>query len=82
MKKETDFSARYRKLIPRTGKKRAIIAVAHSLLKTIHYMLLRREPYRKTEEELAYEQRRRALVRHHTRALEKLGVKLAPDAGQ
>jgi transposase len=41
------FRARYQRLIPRTGKKRAIVAVAHSLLTLIYEILSTKTPYRK-----------------------------------
>jgi transposase len=43
--KQTYLSAQYRRLASRRGKKRAILAVAHSILVMAYYMILRREPY-------------------------------------
>jgi transposase len=42
----TYLSAQYRRLAARRGKKRAILAVAHSMLVMADYMIQRREPYR------------------------------------
>jgi transposase len=42
----TYLSAQYRRLAARRGKKRAILAVAHSMLVMAYYMIQRREPYR------------------------------------
>ncbi len=39
------FSALYHRLAARRGKKRAIIAVAHSMLVSFYHMLSRRQPY-------------------------------------
>ena len=44
--KSTYLSAQYRRLAARRGKKRAIMAVAHSLLIMAYYMIQRQEPYR------------------------------------
>ena len=44
--KGTDLSAHYRRLATRRGKKRAILAVAHSILVMAYDMLQRKEPYR------------------------------------
>jgi transposase len=44
--KHTYLSAQYRRLASRRGKKRAILAVAHSILVMAYYMLQRKEPYR------------------------------------
>jgi transposase len=44
--KGTYLSAQYRRLAARRGKKRAILAVAHSILVMAYYMIQRQEPYR------------------------------------
>ena len=44
--KGTYLSAQYRRLSTRRGKKRAIMAVAHSMLVMAYYMIQRQEPYR------------------------------------
>jgi transposase len=43
--KGTYLSAQYRRLSTRRGKKRAILAVAHSMLVMAYYMIQRQEPY-------------------------------------
>ena len=44
--KDTYLAAQYQRLARRRGKKRAIGAVAHSILVMAYYILLRKEPYR------------------------------------
>jgi transposase len=44
--KGTSLSAQYRRLAARRGKKRAIFAVAHSMLVMAYYIIQRQEPYR------------------------------------
>jgi transposase len=44
--KGTYLSAQYRRLAARRGKKRAILALAHSMLMMTYYMIQRQEPYR------------------------------------
>jgi transposase len=44
--KGTYLSAQYRRLAARRGKKRAMLAVAHSMLVMAYYMIQRQEPYR------------------------------------
>ena len=44
--KGTYLSAQYRRLAARRGKKRAILAVAHSMLVMAYDMIQRQEPYR------------------------------------
>jgi transposase len=40
------LSAVYRRLAPRRGRKKAIIAVAHRILIALYHMLTKHEPYR------------------------------------
>jgi transposase len=44
--KDTYLAAQYHRLAGRRGKKKAIGAVAHSILVIVYYMLARKEPYR------------------------------------
>jgi len=44
--KETYLQAQYYRLRSRCGSNRAIVAVAHSILQSIYYLLVRNEPYR------------------------------------
>jgi hypothetical protein len=40
------FGAQYRSLVVRRGHKKAILALAHKLIRTIFFVLTRRQPYR------------------------------------
>lgn len=44
--KETFYSAQYQRLVVHRGKNRAKMAVAHSMLISIYYMLKKNEPYK------------------------------------
>jgi transposase len=44
--KDTYLSAQYQRLAGRRGKKRAIVAVAHSILVIVYYLLVRDEDYK------------------------------------
>jgi transposase len=48
IKTQCAIKAKYQALVIRTGRKRAIIACAHKILRTIFYMLSRNQPYRDT----------------------------------
>ena len=73
MKIGSYFRARYQRLLPRIGKKRAVVAVAHSMLTLIHQMLSTKTPYRKAAEETDYELGKQKYIRHHLKALARLG---------
>jgi transposase len=70
--KGTFLKARYHRLAARRGKKRAIVAVAHSMLVSIWHMLSRQEPYRELGSDYLDARKKEATVNYLTRRLEKL----------
>jgi transposase len=76
--------ALYRRLVTRRGKKRAIVAVARSLLESFYFMLSRGEPYRDLGGDYFEKRRKTASVDKLTKQLEKLGyaVQLEPLIAQ
>jgi len=79
--KNTYLSAQYHRLAGRRGKKRAIVAVAHSILVIAYHMLSRHEPYRELGGNYFDERKKESVVNRLTRRLEKLGysVRLEPQ---
>ena len=73
---------RYRRLVGRRGKKRALVAVAHSLLRSIFVILRDRVPYRELGADHYRSLHPQRQVKYHLKRLEALGVKveLAPAA--
>jgi transposase len=43
--KKTDLAAQWRRLVIRRGKKKAAVAVGHTILRIVYHGLSRREPY-------------------------------------
>jgi transposase len=76
-KKNSSFRARYFRLKPNGGSKRAIVAVAHSLLVVAYYVLTTGIGYKESGPGYLEEKRRKALVRHHMRRLGELGHPVA-----
>jgi transposase len=70
--KGTFLKARYHRLAARRGKKRAIVAIARSILVSIWHMLTRRQPYQELGEEFFDERKKEATVSYLTSRLEKL----------
>jgi transposase len=69
----TSFYAQYQRLKTRRGVKRAILAVAHSMLVCAYHIIQRREPYRELGP--GYDERRQtaATTRKLSQRLRKLG---------
>jgi transposase len=79
-KKGSYAQALYRRLAGRRGKKRAIIAVARTLLESFWYMLFRQEPYKELGGEYFNNRRKEVRLNVLTKQLKKLGyaVQLEP----
>jgi transposase len=72
-KKDSVFHARFQRLAPRRGEKRAIIAVAHLMLIIIYCMLKKEVPFRGAEN-ATRQRRRERRAHHHLRGLRRLGL--------
>lgn len=71
------LAAQYRRLAARRGKKRAIIAVAHSILVIAYHLILRHEPYKDLGGDYFDKQRPEATKKRLVKRLEKLGYQVS-----
>lgn len=78
-KKGSAFQAQYERLKPKIGHKRALVAVAHALVKAIYFVLATRQPYEAPEREAMTETQRQRVIRHHTRRLYRVGCWLPEE---
>jgi transposase len=80
--KDTYLGAQVRRLKPRLGWKKTMVAVGHSILVRVYYLLQRGTTYQELGADYFVEREREHLQRRHVRALERLGyrVTLQPDA--
>ena len=76
-KKNCYLREQFHRLAARRGKRRATVAVAHSILVIIYHMLSRREPYRELGGNYFDERKRDSIVNRLTRRLEKSGFRVA-----
>jgi transposase len=78
--KKTYLGAQFRRLLPRKGKKRAAVAVAHSILVIAYYLLTKQEPYHDLGANYFDERARHAVEHRLVHRLEALGytVSLQP----
>jgi len=75
--KNTYLSAQYHRLAGRRGKKRAIVAVAHSILVIAYHMIIRKEPYRELGGDYFDKRRPEATAKRLVRRLEQLGFQVS-----
>jgi transposase len=71
--KDTYLSAQYRRLAARRGKKRAIMALMHSILVIAYHLIQRSEPYRDMGGDYFDKRRPEATAKHLVKRLEQLG---------
>lgn len=72
----TYLAAQYHRIAARRGKKKAIIAVGHSILVILYYMLKNQVPFQELGGNYFDERQRQAVERHLVRRLEALGNKV------
>ena len=70
--KDTFLKARFHRLAARRGKKRAIVATAHSMLVSVWHMLTRRQPYQELGGDYFDQRKKEIKVGYLIRRLEKL----------
>lgn len=78
--KKTYFAAQYRRLAARRGKKRALIAVGHSLLVTLYHVLKKNVPYHDLGEDYFNRLDPQRLQRYLVKRLEGLGFQVTLNA--
>ena len=78
--KNTYLSAQYRRLAVRRGKKRAAVAVAHSVLVIIYQLLRTGESYRDLGGNYFDERDQQATIRRAVRRIEHLGYRVTLEA--
>lgn len=72
--KATYLAAQYHRLAAKRGRKRAIVAVGHSILVIAYYVLARQQPYAELGPTYFDERDRQATERRLVRRLEQLGL--------
>lgn len=75
--KNTYLAAQYHHLVPHTGKKKAIMAVAHSILVIAYHVIRKQEPYRDLGRDYFERLRPEVTSRRLVKRLERLGYKVS-----
>lgn len=74
--KGTFFASRYKRLAARRGKKRALVALGHEILKVVYILLKEKCDYKELGENYMNERRKKSQIKYHQEALKQLGVDL------
>jgi len=75
--KETYLAAQYRRIAARRGKKRALIALGHTILVIIYHILTERKPYHELGGTYFDQREREQVERRLVRRLERLGYSVS-----
>jgi hypothetical protein len=78
--KQTYLAAQYRRIAARRGKKRALVALAHTILVIIYQILTKREPYREMGGTFFDERERQRVEQRLVHRLERLGYQVTLQA--
>ena len=70
------MTAHYRRICRRRGKKKAIVALAHTILVIIYHMIKHRLPYRELGDEYFNKVDKEKVKNSMIKRLEKLGYKV------
>ncbi|HHV97614.1 MAG TPA: IS110 family transposase [Clostridiaceae bacterium] len=77
--KDTYLSAQYHRIAARRGANRAAVAVAHSILTIVYYLLKRKETYKDLGVNYYEERKKEAIVKQSIKKLEALGLKVTVE---
>src|SRR5207249_360590 len=71
--KDTYLAAQYRRIAARRGKKRALVALGHTILVIIYHILMQRKPYQELGPTYFDQRERQRVEQRLVRRLERLG---------
>lgn len=80
--KATYLAARFHRLAARKGKKRAIVAVAHTLLVSLYHRLKNKQPYRELGAEFLDRRNAENIKRYLLKRLERLGLQVTGHSSE
>lgn len=78
-KKDSYLRSKYYKLIPRMGKKKAIVVIAHKILIACYYMLRGDIEYQDLGASYLEKNNKNKLIKHYTKKLTSLGFTVTVD---
>jgi transposase len=77
--KNTYFSSKYKSLVGRRGKKRAIVALGHKILIAAYFIIKDKVEYQELGEEYLNNFRRDKLIAYYKKQIERLDPDIEPD---
>lgn len=78
-KKDHYLRSKYYKLVTRMGKKKALIVVAHKMLKSCYYVLEKKESYKDLGASYLEKDNKDKLLKHYTKKISAMGFNVQID---
>ena len=78
--KDSRLAARYRRIMRHRGHKKAVVAVAHTILVIIYHMLKHQVPYQEVGAAYLDQRDREQATRRYVKQLERLGHRVVEPA--
>lgn len=75
--KDTYLGAKYKKLVPRLGKKKALLAIGHKILVSVFHMLKKKEKYKELGKDYVKKQNITKKLKYYQKQIEDLGYEAA-----
>lgn len=75
--KNTYLAAQYRRIASRRGKQKALVAVGHTIVRIVYYLLTRQESYQDLGSNYFDERERFGVERRLVNRLQRLGYKVS-----
>jgi len=79
--KNTFLSSKYKKLVGKRGKKRAIVAVGHAILVIAYHLIKEKKNFVELGADYVDAKKREAQLRYYQRRIEELGAEIPENKG-
>jgi hypothetical protein len=79
--KDTYLGVKYRKMAVRMGKKKALIALAHTMLVSIYHMIKKKEPYKELGSDYLDNINRERIIKNLKKRIESFGYTVELNVG-
>ncbi|MDP4292000.1 MAG: IS110 family transposase, partial [Bacteroidota bacterium] len=74
--KKSYYKAKYESMVPRRGKKRALIAIGHKILCASYHIIKNKEPFKELGHEYLAERKKKNRIEYFKRELKEYGYKI------
>jgi transposase len=81
-KKDSYFKRKYESLVPRRGKKKALVAVGHKIIIAVYHVIKNKERYQEPVLHDNNHRKQKKQMKYHLRKLKDLGIEINETGGR